>query len=196
MPGVLTVSPLGNPTDYNGATIAGIKFNDKQPAPMNFIVEVTGAERKFSWDVKRSAGSQGQTITYRGWDLAKPKLKFKFWTDEQITAFWQQIVPVMYYDAEKQNPKPWDIYHPKTFASMIFWLVTEQIGDLVDEGGQLWTVTVECLEYRQAKAKNATSTPEQSNNNQGGNGTKPTALDAQDREIQQLNNIWNQPLGR
>lgn len=188
MPGILPVSPLVDPSNYDKITIAGIDTGS-----LGFIVEVTGAERPYNWDVKRAAGSQGDTITYRGWSLAKPKLKFKFWTDAGIQAFYDQVTPVIAYDADKQAPKPFDIYHPKLFANLIFWLVTEKIGDLVDEGAQLWSVTVETLEYRQAKSKNATSTPEQSNSNQNGSATKPTVLDDQDREILALKKLWDQP---
>ncbi len=187
--GVLTVSPLGDPGNYDIITIAGITTSTET----NGKVEVTGAERKFSWDTKKSAGSQGQTITYRGWDLAEPKLKFSFWRDEQIRAFYDQIQSAIYYDAEKQAPKPWDVYHPKTFASQIYWLVTKNLGDLVDEGGQLWTITVETLEYRQAKAKNATSTPQQSNSNQNGKATKPTVEDEQDKQIRALTREFMKP---
>jgi len=187
--GVLTVSPLGDPSNYDIITIAGITTTTEA----NGKVEVTGAERKFKWDVKASSGSQGQTITYRGWDLAKPKIKFSFWTDEQIRAFYESIQAPIYYDAEKEAPKPWDVYHPKLFASQIYWLVTDSIGDLIDEGGQLWTITVETLEYRQAKAKNATSTPQTSNSNQNGKATKPTVEDEQDKQIRALTRQFLSP---
>jgi hypothetical protein len=194
--GVLTVGPIADPSNYNAVVIAGINTaslgaTDTAPA---MVVVVTGAERKYKWDIKSSAGSQGQTITYRGWDLAKPKLKFLLWTDAQQRAFYDQIVPVISYDAEKENPKPWDIYHPKTFASQIYWLVTDSIGDLTDEGAQLWTVTVETTEYRQAKAKNATSTPQQANQNQNGKATKPTVADEQDKEIEALREEFRRPI--
>jgi hypothetical protein len=180
--GVLTVSPLENPTTYNEIVIAGITFSQADG-----IVEVTGAERKFSWDNKQSAGSQGSTITYRGWALAEPKLKFKFWQASQINNFYSRIVPALAYDATKTDPKPFDVYHPKTFANDIFWLVTKNIGDLVDDGAQLWTVTVETLEYRQAKAKNATSTPNTASSAGAGGSntaTKPSATEALQRAIE------------
>jgi hypothetical protein len=191
MAGVLTISPLDDPSNYNKATIAGIDTAAISSPAM--VVVVSGCDRKYSWDTKKSAGSQGQTITYRGWDLAKPKIKFVMWTIEQQRAFYNQIVPVLSYDADKQAPKPFDIYHPLLFACEIYWLVTESIGALVDEGNQLWTVTVETLEYKQAKAKNATTTPEQANQNQNGSATKPTAADKQDVEIERLRNEWAKP---
>lgn len=194
MAGVLTVSPLADPADYDSATIAGIVVGRKASAEnLRFVVEVNDAARPYAWDKKKAAGSQGQTITYRGWDLATPKLKFKFWTDAQITGFYTQLVPAITYDAEKEAPKPYDIYHPKLLANEIIWLVTEKIGDLIDEGAQLWTVTVETTEYRQAKAKNTTSTPNTANQNQNGKATKPTARDALDVEIDRLKNEWAKP---
>ncbi len=191
MAGVLPVTPFEDPSNYNKITVAGIDSGSLTDPPI--LVEVTGADRPFNWDVKRSAGSQGQTITYRGWDLAKPKIKFKCWTSGQIKAVQNTLIPVMFYDAEKAAPKPYDIYHPKLFANLIFWLVTEKVGEWLDEGSQLWTCTVECLEYRQAKAKNATSTPETANSNQDGKNTKPTVQDEQDKEISRLTALFREP---
>lgn len=189
--GVLTVSPLSDPSNYDIITIAGITT----AVDTHGVVEVTGAERKFSWDEKRSAGSQGQTITYRGWGLAKPKVKFKFWRDAQIRAFYEQLQGPMYYDAQKASPKPWDVYHPKLFASQIYWLVTDSIGELTQEQAQLWTITVETLEYRQATSKNATATPEQSNNNENGGQTKPTAQTKLEQEIEKEKALASLPVG-
>lgn len=185
MAGVLTVSPLGDPSNYDKIVAAGIT----SPG----VCVVSGADRKYDWDTKKSAGSQGTTITYRGWDLAKPKVKFYLWTDALIREFYDQLVPAFSYDADKQAPKPFDVYHPKLFANQIYWLVTTSIGDLIDEGDgkQLWTVTCEFLEYRQAKAKNATTTP--STASTGPNGTKPTVLDEQDKEIAKLLEEYKKP---
>lgn len=184
--GMLTVSPLADPGNYDVAVIAGIR----SPG----ICEVTGANRKFIWDEKQTAGAQGATITYRGWALAKPKIKFKLWTDALIRQFYDEFVPALAYDATKQSPKPVDVYHPKLFANDIFWLVTQDIGDLTDEGAQLWTVTVEFLEYRQAKANNTTTTPTTANNSGTGNSaTKPSVEDELDQETSRLLNEWKKP---
>lgn len=191
MPAVLTVSPLENPNEYDVITVAGITTN----VLTNGLVEVTGAGRKFAWDTKKSAGSQGQTTTYRGWDLAKPKLKFKFWTSAQIDAFYQSLVPPMYYDAEKTAPQPWDVYHPKLFASQIYWLTTELIGDLTQDGAQLWSITVETLEYKRATSKNATSTPKESNTDQNGGETKPTVGDRLRQQIAAERALMHLPIG-
>jgi hypothetical protein len=190
MPAILTVSPLENPSEYDKITIAGITTS----ALANGLVEVTAAGRTFDWDTKKSAGSQGQTTTYRGWDLAKPKIKFKFWTSSQIDAFYQSLVPPMYYDAEKTAPQPWDVYHPKLFASQIYWLTTKTIGDLTQDGAQLWSITVETLEYRRATSKNATTTPKESNTNQNGGETKPTVADRLREQIAREHNLAAVPI--
>jgi hypothetical protein len=183
MPGVLTVSPLADPSNYDKIVCAGITNAG--------ICIVTDADRKYDWDTKKSAGSQGTTITYRGWDLAKPKVKFLLWTDAMIRQFYDEFVPALSYDADKQAPKPFDVYHPKLFASQIYWMVTTNIGELTDEGNQLWTVTCEFLEYRQATAKNATTTPATATT--GPNSTKPTVLDEQDKEILRLTEEFRRP---
>jgi hypothetical protein len=189
--GVLTVSPLADATNYDIITIAGITT----ATATHGVVKVSGAERKYDWDEKKSAGSQGQTITYRGWGLAKPKIKFQFWLDAQIRAFYDQLQAPMSYDAQKTAPKPWDVYHPQLFASQIYWLVTTNIGELLQEGAQLWSVTVETLEFRQPTSKNATATPQQSNNSENGGETKPTQAQKLQQEIEKERALWNLPVG-
>ncbi len=187
MAGILTVSPLADPSNYDRCVFADVTTGG--------VCEVTGADRSYKWDTKRSAGSEGETITYRGWELAKPKIKFKFWTDEQISKFYSEVIPVLSFEADKQAPKAISVYHPKLFANQIFWLVTEKIGDLIDDGAQLWTVTIEFLEYRQAKAKNATTTPEQANTSPDGAAqqTKPSALRDLERERDRLLEEFKKP---
>jgi hypothetical protein len=179
--GVLTVSPLENAAAYDEITIAGVQL-----VQADGIVEVTGAARKYSWDAKQAPGSQGSTITYRSWQLAKPKLKFKFWQAAQINGFYQRFVPLLAYDATKTDPRPFQVYHPKLFANDIIYLVTEHLGDLEHEGAQLWTITVETLEYRQAKSVDATSTPESANTAGGADGDDSVTKPSVTRELRRL----------
>lgn len=182
MAGLLTVSPLQNPDEYNRIVLAGTSTSGM------CLVDVTGAERPFIWDVKGAAGFQGRIITYRGWDLATPKIKFSFWESAQIDWFYSTLAPLIIHDALKLRPKPYDVYHPKLFANQIYWLVTTKLGDLIDEGAQLWTVTAETLEYRKPKPI-ISNTPEEVRTG------KTTVLDEQDLEIQRLDAEFNRPDG-
>lgn len=172
---MLTSNPLLTPGDYDVISVAGVS----SPG----VVEVTGAERPYKWDTKEAAGAQGATITYRGWDLAKPKLKFRFWRADQISEFYQSFVPLLQYDASKTSPKPVDCYHPALVASNIKSVVVTNLGQLTHEGAQLYSVTVDLLEYRPAPKVNATSTPKSAapnNTNKSSGATGPQHSPAED----------------
>jgi hypothetical protein len=176
----LTSNPLLNPEAFDVIVVAGVV----NPG----IVRVSGAERVFDWDVKDAPGSQGSTITYRGW---KPTdsitLRFEFWEREQINEFYNEFVPLFYYDAAKTAPKPVDVFHPTLNANQVNSVVTKKIGPLTPEDKQLWSVTIEVLEYRPAPKKNATSTPKGSAGTDPAKAAaKPTVEDEQDRQIAAL----------
>lgn len=177
---VLTSNPLVNPEAFDVIVVAGVV----NPG----IVKVTGAERVFDWDVKDAPGSQGSTITYRGWKPTESiQLRFELWTQAQITEFFTTFVPLFYYDASKSAPKPVDVFHPILNANQINSVVTKKIGPLVLEDKQLYSCTIEVLEYRPAPKKNATTTPKSSTGTDPSKAAaKPTVEDEQDRQITAL----------
>ncbi len=190
--GVLTVGPIADPASYNRIIIAGVDTS-KSDAGVICVLEAGGG-REFVWDQKQTAGAQGFTTTYRGWKPSDGiKFRFLLWTPAQQDDFYQRIYPIIKIDAEKSEPKPVDIYHPVLFANDIFWVVTDDIGPLVDEGKQLWTVTVTFREYRQAKPKNVTTTPNNANNAAGGANTKPSVTDDLQREIEAARREFEKP---
>ena len=186
--GILTVTPLEDPDSYNRMVLGDITT----PGICELI---GGGDRPYKWDQKEAAGAQGVTTTYRGWRPSDGiRFKFKLWTVELMLAWYRDVMPVIAIDAEKQEPKPYSVYYPTLFANDIFWLVTDKIGPLTDEGKQLWTVTVDFKEYRQAKPKNVTTTPTSATSTAGNPANKPTVQDAQDREIAGLLEEFKRPL--
>lgn len=179
--GQLTSNPLVSPNDYDYISIAGVL----SPCP----VQITNADRPYKWDEKTTAGAQGATVTYVGWDLSKPKLKFMMWKAEQISNFFTSFLPLLQYDASKTAPKPVDVYHPLLMASDVKSLYITNIGQLTHEGAQLYTLTVDTTEYRLPKKVNATSTPKSSapnspNKASGATGPQHSAAeDALDKAI-------------
>lgn len=177
--GVLTSNPLVTPSDFNVISVAGVSSPGS--------VEITGAERPYKWDEKPTAGAQGSTITYRGWDLAKPQAKFTFWEPEQISTFFTSFLPLLQYDASKTSPKPVQCSHPAFAAADIKAVVVTKIGQLENDGNQRYSIIVEFLEYRLPPKVNATSTPKSSSpdspkKSDGSQGPKQSAAeDALDR---------------
>lgn len=178
--GVLFANPLVSPEQFDFLNVAGTI----SPG----VCKLEGSSRPYKWDIKDAPGTQGATETYRGWRPSEGiKFKFRFWTAAQIDEFFGTFLPLLQYDATKSNPKPINVLHPVLAANGITNLVTKEIGPLVDDGNQLWSVSVEFIEFRPGPKKNATSTPNSTNiNSKPGTGSKPTAQDEQDKEIERL----------
>jgi len=183
--------PIGDGADtdaYNFIIVAGVR----SPG----VASWSGASRTYNWDVKQTSGSQGATETYRGWKVSEGiKFTLQMWEASQLTFFYSTFKPLLSYDATKKNPKPISIQHPILMANDIFNVVTINIGELVNAGKQLWTVELEFTEYRPPPKKNATSTPNGTQNTSPDKaGSKPTAQDAQDQELARLTAEFGKPL--
>jgi len=183
--GVLVVDPITNPDAYNKLSVGGVDN------PGLFLLESDG-DRPYRWDVKNVAGGQGSTITYQGWDLAKPKGRFVFWTSEQIQEFYGSYLPLLAYDATKKAPKPIAVFHPVLFANDIISVVVDKIGQLTHEGQQRWSVSTDLIEYRPAPKVNTTTTPTSAD--PGSSPNKPTVNDALDQAIANELAIAQKPL--
>jgi hypothetical protein len=176
----LTANPLVNPRAFDTLTVAGVV----SPG----LVRVTGGERVYDLDIKKSPGSQGTTITYRGWQVSDSiSLYFFFWEREQIDAFFASFLPLFQIDANKTAAKAVDVFHPALNANNINSILTKKIGQLTPEDKSAWSLTIEVVEYKPAPKKNATSTPTSSSGTDPANAAaKPTALDEQDKQIAAL----------
>lgn len=177
------VNPLVAPDLWDKIQVAGVEN------PGLFVL-AGGGSRQYSWDLKEPQGGQGGFATYKGWALSDGiKAKFKLWTPEQIALFYSTFLPLLQYDATKQEPKPVAVYHPALYANGITSVIVKDIGPLTDEGAQMWVVDVEMAEFAPPPKKNATATPKESSGNSGyaaGNEAFPTAEDQQQEEIRKL----------
>lgn len=184
---VLLANPLSNPAAWNVVLVAGV-------ANPGVARIVDGGNRPYKWDVKDTAGAQGGTTTYRGFKNSEHlRVRYEFWTREQIDQFYAEYYPLLKYDALKTAPKPVAISHPALAANDITTVVTNDIGALLDLGGQLWSVTVEFIEYRPPKKQNVTTTPNGAATSSS-KSNQPSVEDAQDRQIAKLLEQWNKPL--
>lgn len=187
----LVFNPLRTPSLYDKLTVAGVDN------PGVFVL-VSGGGRPYKWDRKNPAGAQGATSTYRGWDLSTGiKGKFLLWTEAQIDEFFEVYLPLLQYDANKQEPKPVDVFHPALAQNGIKAIQVDEVGTLVDEGSgkQLWSVTVEFSEFSPAPKKNATATPESAKTApDGSKETKPDVNDTLQREIEKELEMARRPV--
>jgi len=110
------------------------------------VCEVGEFKRAAEWDVKKGKGSLGATITFVGRPPAKGSIKFLLW-DPQHFDDWDRFRPLLKYDPTKKAVQAVDIYHPSLADLNLNSVVTESIGGIVHEGKQLYSITVEFLEY-------------------------------------------------
>ncbi len=163
----LAANPITDPEAYNVVYFAG------QPTPG--VVRVSKAPRKFRWDIKDVAGSQGQTETYNGWAATDGiEVKVLMWRASQVDDFYARIQPLLWIDATKAPASGVAIYYPSLQANQITTVNVEEISELTPEGGMLWSVSVSLVEYRPAKAKNVSSTPNGGATKRGGSRGGPS----------------------
>lgn len=163
-----TVDPLASPGEFDVMVAAG-----QQSVGVCSIVR--GGSRKYNWDIKQAPGTQGYTLTYRGWKGGDPIVaRFTFFEypdgpgyvngkPAMVHEFYTNWVPIWAIDARKAQritPIPGlpqgvgasqvavDVYHPILFANDITALVCEEIGPLQTDGKMSWWVEMTFLEFR------------------------------------------------
>lgn len=151
------------------------------------VAEVSGADRPYKIDEKDGPGTEGAILTYRGKRLAKFTVKLKFWLvtggdDDQLDE-WDRFRPTLEQAANKKGVTALDVVHPALNDLGIKSVICDKIGQLVNEGKGLWSVTLSFIEYAPPKKGNATKTP--SSSKTGTNGF-PTLADPRELIIGQL----------
>jgi hypothetical protein len=144
--------------------------------------------RANEWDVKKGKGSFGATTTYVGHPPCTGKVEFLLWRPIHFVQ-WDTFRPFLKYDPTKKSIQAVDIYHPSLADVDVTSVVTEKIGNIVHKGKQLYSITVDFLEYCPAPARSAVSTPTLSQRTQPGTtpGLPPDPVgDAQQKEIGDL----------
>ncbi len=180
MPAAVLINPIIEPQAWDNIYIGQVK----SPG----IAIVTGFKRDNEWDVKKGKGTVGATITYVGKPPAKGNVVFQLWQPVHFIE-WESFRPLLLYDPTKKAPSPVDIYYPSLADLGITSVVVESIGAIEHQGKQLYTISVDFLEYFPPPKKSAVSTPAGSKSTQKGTtpGTPPDPIaDAQQAEIAAL----------
>jgi hypothetical protein len=145
------LDPISNPSFWDVVTIAGVD----SPG----LCVVSKAPRAHKYDVKTGKGTKGSTTTFVGLPPADFSIKFMLWLVEHFQA-WGDFRPLLRYDpTKKKGQQAVDIFYPSLADLSIFSVVTTEIGSIVHEGKQLYSIEVSFLEYLPASKTSAVSTP-------------------------------------
>lgn len=178
MPTILgNVDPYNFPTQWDTIQLGGVQ----SPG----ICYVGEFKRSHEWDVKKGKGTLGGTITFVGRPPAKGSIKFLLWQASHFVQ-WDAFLPQLKYNPTKQTVQAVEIYHPSLAAIDLSQVVTESIGNVIHEGGNLFTITVEFLEYFPPPKTSATSTPTMAQPNTDPSANPPDPYAAQQAQIGQL----------
>jgi hypothetical protein len=160
------------------------------------IAVVHEFKRRHEFDVKKSKGVYGATITFVGRPPATGRVELKLWQSQHFADL-QSFIPNLKYDPTKSTVQAVDVYHPSLDLIEIRSVVCESIGNIIHAGQKLYTVELELLEYFPPPAISAVSTPTRSiadGEVLGRDGTPPDPIgDANDKEIAQLLAAAQQP---
>jgi hypothetical protein len=169
--------PYNNPQQWDVIQIGGTT----NPG----ICQVGEFKRGFEWDVKKGKGTLGATITFTGRPPAKGSIKFLLW-EAQHFVDWDAFLPQFKYSPTKQAVQAVTVYHPSLAAIDLSQVVTESIGNPIHEGGGLFSITVEFLEYFPPPSVSATSTPTMAQPNTDPAANPPDPYAAQQAQIASL----------
>lgn len=180
-------NPIDQPQLWDVVTISGV------PSPGVIKDGSIGDwSRQYEWDVKKGKGTQGATETYTNAPPAEGSITWYLWTAEQFAA-WNDFLPNFKFDPTKSQPEAISIYHPALDALDISSVVVKKIGSIQHEGKNLYSITIDFLEYFPTPNVAATGTPSGStspstpNPNPNPSGSDPpNAPTAEEKEIAAL----------
>lgn len=176
-------NPIVNDVDWDTIEVQGFKWEG--------LAKVSGFGRESEFDTKQAPGTQGATSTYRGDKLAEGKITLYLWTEDH----WDQLpsfLLLLRFDPKKKSGNALSIWHPSFdyFNPPLRSVVVKKLGqpERVKDGDSLYTVTIDCLEYRPPKKANVTATPKGAGKGggAGGGAANPSADDKYDKQIGDL----------
>lgn len=185
-----SVNPIDNAQAWDTVSIG------QQVSPG--LCKLSGFKRGHEFDVKKGKGTIGATVTFVGRPPAKGTITFQLWTPAHFTQ-WDAFRPLLKYDPTKKAVQAIDVYHPSLADIEMTSFVVEGIGAIEHAGNQLYTCTIDLLEYFPPPKASAVSTPSGSLANQSPGGSTASGTpadpvaDAQQKEIAALLAKASQP---
>lgn len=137
--------PMLNPEAFYRAKVGGILTPGVIPP-----AGVEGWALVFGWDVKKGKGANDATITDKGDEPPKGKIKYQVWRYGQNgdpDDFADDDAFVRMLISAKANHQALDLSHPIINQLTVSAVVPAEIGQLTDEGRGLWTRTIEFLKW-------------------------------------------------
>jgi hypothetical protein len=150
--------------------------------------ELVDAQKVFGWQIQKGFGLSGAFAFPIGDELVVPKFLVTIWKQFDFLQFREQrkllLKKPVFSVGGTLTSKALGVTHPELKALGVTDVVVKSLGPMVNdlEKGGLWTCTVEFLQWRKpilALPRPAGTIPD--------NGPpQPTAVDAQDKELQAL----------
>lgn len=138
------INPIENPEAWDVVEFAGVV---ESPGYCKW----SGWKRKHGWDVKKGKGLKGAVTTLVELPPTDGSFTFYLWTPEHFVE-WDQLRPLLKYDATKKTVQSVQIYHPALDDIDVSLVVVEDIGPVTPEGRGLFSITVSMREdYPKAK---------------------------------------------
>ena len=100
-----TFNPLSDPGQADAMIAGGV-------VSPGVMLLMSGGDREYNWDIKQAPGTQGYTMTYRGWKVGEPIVcRFVFFDHKEgpgyttsnsgVQSFYDIWVPIWAIDARK-----------------------------------------------------------------------------------------------
>ena len=159
----MSICPL---RDRSGSFDRIVIANTTCPGYFKFT---TTPKRGYGWDKKKGKGTQGETLTFVQFPASEGKGKFYLWLPRHWDE-WEDFRPLLKYDPTKDNPQPYEMFHPACADIDLHSVVTEYLGSIEHEGKGLFSVEWAFNEYFPASTESVVSTPTTSSD---GGGTGP-----------------------
>lgn len=127
---------------------------------------IHGFERETGWDKKKGKGAGGATLTMTTWPPAEGSITSWFYGKGQIPA-WEDFTAILEYHSDKvANTPSASIEHPALQINDITAVVVHKVGIVRHLGRQLYSVTVDYIEWLPPPPATIVSTPIKPSNDQ------------------------------
>lgn len=172
------MNPLENPDAYDTAYLGG------QPTPGCCVV--TGFAELYDWDIKKSKGSTGASMTSQG----KPpcdsgQIKCRLWEPHHFDDFEALLVLLRGTQGNGKDPAALSIEHPYPNGCGVGSVVVKKLPQLVNEGAGEFSATIDVIEFRKPVAAGGTANAA-TTQYVGGKTPAATGADAQAAEVAAL----------
>lgn len=176
------INPFRNADAFDSIVLVG------DPSPG--LCEVSGAGRKYEWDIRKGHGLTGATVVYTGEGLAKFTVRFFVWDDmppdgqldiwDSWQAWWLRL-------DTSDKTKGLDISHPYLEELKIGAVVVDEEKQWTQADAGLFVKDIVFLQFRAPVAETGKPAGSKAGSGSGGSGgAQPSAQDEYDTMIEDM----------